>query len=597
MPTPPSLLRTLVRPFLPPVETARRYSFFKLRKDLLAGLTVSAVEVPQAMAYAVVAGVPPVYGIYTSIIQGALGALFSSSQHMATGPTNTQSLLVASALQRIVAPDAPPQRYLELVFALTLLKGLIQLAFAAARMGNLVRYVSRSVIVGLVSGAGILIFFGQLPAFLGIEAGDGADAWPGIIAPIARLVRHADEANLRAAGVGAIALALILGLQLANRFLPASLLAVIASGVAVWLLRWGPADLPLIHPLPPSLPSFALPRVEWRLIEQLLAGALALAVIGMLETVAIAKGLAAHGRTQISANQEFFNQGLTNFLSSFWQCIPGSGSFTRSALDYSSGAQTRFAAVFNAVFVAAIFLMFGRLAGYVPRAALAAVLFVIVFGLIDWRYIVRLARTSGSDTLVCAVTLIATLVAPLQYAIFLGIFLNIALYLRKASRLHLHEMIQAPGGPFLETPIHDRSGNKQVIFLQVEGDLFFGVADELQDRLAALTRSAVRVVILRLKRTHSLDATVLHVLEQFALAMHERGGHVILCGIKPELMRVFERYGLVSLIGRENLFETGGGVFQSAKQALRRAKELASSSIDTKPMELAVEEEGITYEI
>jgi sulfate permease, SulP family len=594
-----SVLRMLARPFLPPIETARHYNLVKLRKDLIAGLTVSVVEVPQAMAYAIIAGVPPVYGIYTSVIQGVIGALLSSSEHMTTGPTNTQSLLVASAVHRIVSPDTDPQRYLELVFVLTLLKGLIQLAFAAARMGNMVRYVSRSVIVGLVGGAGLLILFGQLPAFLGIDAREGAE-WPGVIGPIQRLARHADEVNPRAVGIGLLALAVMAGVRAINRLLPGALMAIVAAGVAVWTIGWGPRDLPLINPLPPSFPAFHPPRVTWGVAEQMFGGALALAVIGMLESVAIAKSIAARTGEEISANQEFFAQGLKNSVSSFWQCIPGSGSFTRSALDYAAGAETRFAAVFNAIFVAVIFLLFGPLAQYVPRAAIAAVLFVIAFGLIDWRHIVRLARTSGSDTLVCLATFAATLVAPLEYAIFIGIFLNIGLYLRRASRLHLNEMIQVTagaGGPFLETPIHDRSGNKQVVFLQVEGDLFFGVADELADRLAALTRSEARVVILRLKRTHSIDATVLHVLEQFTLAMRQRHAHVILCGIKPELMRVLKGYGLVALIGKENLFETGGGVFESAKQALRRAKHLVTSSIDTQPMERAMKEEALTYEI
>jgi SulP family sulfate permease len=299
----------------------------------------------------------------------------------------------------------------------------------------------------------------------------------------------------------------------------------------------------------------------------------------------------------VNANQEFFAQGVANLVSSFWQCIPGSGSFTRSALDHAAGAQTRFSAVFNALFVAAIFLLFGSLARFIPLSALAAVLLFIAVGLVDWRHIIRLARTSQSDTVVCAATFAATLVAPLEYAIFIGIFLNIGLYLRQASRLHLHEMIHAPGGPFLETPIHDRSGNKQVIFLQVEGDLFFGVADELQERLDALTHSEVHVAILRLKRTHSIDATALHVLEQFTDAMHRRHGHVILCGIKPELMRVLRGYDLVQRIGRENLFETGQGVFESAKQALRRAKQLCTSSIDVRPMEAAVKEDALTYDI
>ncbi len=363
------------------------------------------------------------------------------------------------------------------------------------------------------------------------------------------------------------------------------------------MLGWNNA-LPLIDPLPRGLPTFHLPFVSVEYLRQLVGGATALALLGMLESVAIAKSIAAKSGERISANQEFFAQGLKNFLTSFFQCIPGSGSFTRSALDYAAGAETRFAAVFNAIFVAIIFLLFAPQAGMIPRASLAAVLFVIAFGLIDWRYLLRMARTSRSDFAVCLASFIATLLAPLEYAIFIGIFLNIALYLRRASHLHIAEMVHLPGGrQFIERPLADRTGRQKVLFLQVEGELFFGVADELSDRLLPLLRSEVRVVIFRLKRTHSIDSTVLSVIENFTRDLQQRGGHIILCGVRPELMRVIKAYGLLSLIGRENVFEAGIGIFSSAKQAIARARILVGASIDASHLEDDLEDEPLTYEI
>jgi SulP family sulfate permease len=337
-------------------------------------------------------------------------------------------------------------------------------------------------------------------------------------------------------------------------------------------------------------------------MEDLLPGAMALAVLGLLESVAIAKTIAAQTGERIIANQESFAQGLKNFMSSFFQCIPGSASFTRSALDFAAGAETRFAAVFNALFVAVIFFAFAELAKLVPLASLAAVLLVISWRLIDFGYFPRMLRTSRSDALVFAVTVIATLIAPLEWAIFVGIFLNIALYLRTASHLHLAEMVQAPAGAgtFLERPITDRAtGEQRVMFLQLEGDLFFGVADELQEQLAKLAHQlGLRVVILRLKRTHSIDATVLHVLEQFIRDMKERGGgHVILCGLRTQLMSVLKSYGLIDQIGRENVFEAGFGVFTSAKRALERARQLVAASIDTTAIAKDLESEAHSYEI
>jgi sulfate permease, SulP family len=595
----PSFVSRLLAPFKPPVETLRHYNAHKLRKDLLAGMTISVVEVPQSMAYAIIAGVPPQYGLYTSVIQGSIGALLSSSEHMTTGPTNTQSLLVASAMHRLVDPTADPIRYLQLVFVLTLLKGLIQLAFAAAQMGSMVRYVSRSVIAGLVSGAGFLIFFGQLPAFLGIHSKVRTDL-PGILGSIYRFVHYRAEVNFRSILIGLSVIAITVGMRSISKLLPGALTGVVFAAGVIWVMGWTDAAVPLIDPLPRGFPHFHVPHMGWVEAESLFGGALALAVIGMIESVAIAKSIASRTGEKIDPNQEFFAQGFKNSLSSFFQCIPGSGSFTRSALDFAAGAETRFAAVFNAIFVGCIFWFLADEARYIPRAALAGVLFVIAAGLVEWGYLPRVLKSSRPDALVCGITFAATLFVPLEYAIFIGVFLNIALYLRQASRLHVREMVQGQrDGPFQERELTDRGGGTQVMFLQVEGDLFFGVADELRDRLAHLSRegSGVRAVVFRLRRTHSIDSTALYVLEQFTRDMHARRRHVILCGVSPELTPVLRNFGLLELIGSENFFEGGLGVFASAKDALKRARQLVGVSIDIKSITDALDDESWAYEI
>ncbi len=596
----PTLVATLLRPFSPAVETVKHYNVQKLRKDLFAGLTVSVVEVPQAMAYAVIAGVPPVYGLYTSIIQGVIGAMLSSSEHMTTGPTNTQSLLIASAVIGVMGGAKDPQRYLQLVFGLTLIKGLIQLCFAAARMGNMVRYVSRSVIVGLVSGAGFLIFFGQLPAALGIQSKVDSTL-PGILSPIKQLFLFYNELNPRAVTVAASVIGVTLLVRWINRLLPGALFAVVASAGIVWVTGWGAAQLPLIERIPRGFPSFHVPQINWRDTQSLFGGALALAVIGMLESVSIAKSIAARTGEEISANQEFFAQGLKNSVTSFFQCIPGSGSFTRSALDYAAGAETRFAAVFNACFVGLIFFFAAPAAQFIPSAALAGVLIVIAIGLVDWSYIPRVIRASRTDAIVCLITFLATLLVPLQYAIFVGVFLNIGLYLRQSTQLHVTEMIPHPagGGQFHEQELTDRTGGRQVVFLQVEGDLFFGVADDLRERLAHLTRegAGVKVVIFRLRRTHSIDSTALHVLDGFIREVHERAGTVLLCGVSPTLHTVLRHFGLIKLIGPDNVFTSGGGPFASAKAALLRARQIVGASIDIRHMDKDLDDEPWAYQI
>jgi len=566
-------------PFRPLSGTLRDYDLGKLRRDATAGLTVAVVEVPQSMAYALVAGVPPQIGLYTSIVQGLVAALFSSNERLATGPTNTQSLLVAAVVSRVVSerPGATdPELYLQLVFGLTLLKGLSQLAFAAAGMGTLLRYVSHGVVVGFTAGAGILIAVGQAGAFLGLPAREGA-ALPGVIGPLRELAAGLGQVDPRAAGIGIGTLAILLGLRRLAPRLPGALIALVVGAGVTHLAGWDAAGLAVVGDLPARLPGFALPQIGFREVEWLLGGALALATLGTIETVSIGKSLAARTGDRIRADRELLAQGLANSVGAFFQNLPGSGSFTRTALNFEAGGATRIASVLSAGGVAAILLLLAPLAGSVPLAALAGLLLAVAYRLVDLRFILRLLQSVPGDGVVCLTTLVCTLLAPLQYAIFIGIFLNVALYLRKASRLHMTEMRSTSGGAYEEQPLRDGFGRERVLFLQIEGGLFFGLADELRDRLARVVGSGVQVVVLRLKRTHMVDATILLALEEFVRGMRRQGRSVVLCGIQPELLAMLERFGLVELIGKENVFESSPGVFSSARRALARAEEIVGA--------------------
>ena len=562
-----------------PIDAARDYTLAKLTRDLVAGLTVAVVAVPQALALALIAGVPPEYGLYTLIVQCLIGSLLNSQPFLSLGPVNTQALLVAAVVTRVMGQlgDLPPgeheARYLQLVVLLTLLKGLMQVGLAGIGLGNAVRFVSQSVIVGFTAGAGILIAVGQVPGFLGIPSPRGVADWPGLVGAIQRAAPHLSEVSGPSVSVGVLSLAIVLLGRRLPRRVPSALAAMCAGAAAVALAGWTGANLPLIQPLPYGLPPFQLPLFSWSATEALLGGALALSLLGLLEVFSIGKTISGQTGQRIRPNQELMSQGLTNALSSLFQCIPGSGSFSRSALNVQAGAATLYSGVFNGLFVAAILLVFSPLAGYIPLASLAAILFVISYELVDWRAIVRMSRAHRSDTFVCLTTLGATLFLPLTYAVFVGILLNISLYLQRSSQLHLVEMVQAPDGSFAERALGIGVPAPPVVFLQLEGNLFFGVADALQDRLTSGTARA-GAIVLRLKRTLSMDSTVLSVLEQFCQEARERGAYVLLCGVRPELAQVLRAFGIVDLIGEDCLFESEPGIFVSARRALTRAREL-----------------------
>lgn len=579
------LARSASKPMLEPLgrvgQTLRSYNLDKARGDLMAGGTVAVVAIPQTMAYAIIAGLEdqPQYGLYTVIFQCAIAALFNSHPLLSVGPINTQSVLVASILTRIYTPGDGPT-YLSLVVALTFIKGLIQIALAAGRMGALVRYVSRSVIVGFTAGAGALIAAKQLRFFLGIDAPQPADAWPGVVGVYQRIAPALDGISLHALGLGVLTLVIVVSLRAVSRLIPGPLIAVAVTGGIVAAMGWTGEQLALVPEFERTLPTPSLPVFPLELLEPLIIGGLALSLLGLMEAYSIAKTLGAKTGDRVSANQELFSQGLTNFLTSFVSAIPGSGSFSRSALNHFAGGKTMISSIYASLMVLGIFLLLAPAAKFVPMTAIAAILFVVAFGLIDWRYFLTVIRASRSDAAVCGITFVSTLFLPLEYAVFVGVILNIAAYLRRASQLHLAQLVQERGGPLLERPLRDRSGREKAMFLQIEGNLFFANADELDDQLASLTQSQVQVVILRLKRTHNVDATVMTVLERFVDRMHDKGGHVLLCGVKQELHDRLQAYGLVDRIGEENVFLSQTGIFTSAKQAVRRGREIVGSSID-----------------
>jgi len=586
MPGIPELLR---KPFVPLIESTRGYNLRSLRSDAIAGLTVSVVAVPQSMAYALIAGVPAEYGLYTVIFQCFLGSLFNSQRFLSVGPINTQSLLVAATVRAATAhfdhlsEDQLGQLFVSMALALTLIKGVIQMGFAAARLGVLVKYVSTSVVVGFTAGAGVLIAAGQVAGFLGYSKVQVASErmWPGLIGIWQQTSPRFEQTDWRAVMLGVIAIVIVVVSRRVSRLVPGPLIAVAVTAGMVAAVGWTMDDFLLLKAMEGRLPG---PMVPWQGLaywQLLLSGAFALALLGLMEAYSIGSSIAAKEGQHIDANQELLSQGLTNFITGFFQCIPGSGSFSRSALNYFAGARTCYAGVFNAVFVAVIFLALADYAMYIPMSALAAILFVIAYGLVDYRYFRRTFRYSRHDAAVCVITFLSTLLLPLQYAVFVGVFLNIGMYPQQVSKLRIAEVIapeDSEQGPFTEHPVTDETGKKQVVFLALEGDLFFPMAQDLSERLTRIEASGARVVILRLTRTFSMDASVLDAIYDFVEKMKHRNGHVVFCGLQAPVREMLDEYGIVRFVGEDNVFLRGSKVLHSSRQALQRARALLVES-------------------
>ena len=400
-----------------------------VRADLLAGLTGAVVVLPQGMAFATLAGLPPQYGLYAAMLPCIVAALFGSSRLMVTGPANAISLTTMALIAPLAAVGSPD--YLRLVLTLTFLVGAMQLMLGLARVGAIVDKVPHSVIVGFTAGAAVLIVNSQLGALLGLTLPRGTSVLTNLHAAATQL-GAVQLASVVAAA--ATVLAAVLWRPL-NRYLPAMLVAVVvgtlvAHGVAAWLPEW--PRLATVQPLPGALPPLSLPDLSIDTVRSLFGATLVMTLLGLTEAVAIAKTVARRYGDTLDGNREFIGQGLANLAGAFTSALPASGSFNRSGVNVEAGARTPLAAVFAAVLLVLILFFVAPWARWLPLAVIAGLLLVVAWGLIDGREIVRLWREEPVERVPLAVTLIGTVMLSLEWAILLGI--TSALIARRVGR-------------------------------------------------------------------------------------------------------------------------------------------------------------------
>jgi SulP family sulfate permease len=569
---------------VPAFDSLRHYSLAALQRDTVAGLTVAAMAVPQAMAYAHLAGVPPEYGLYTAIVMTTVGALFDSSKQLINGPTNVICIALLSAL----APFGALEDKIAAAVLLGLMIGCIQTGITLLRLGDLTRYVSHAVIVGFTLGAGILLALDQLKNLVGlVPHGEPHDHFfKRFWLTLSQGEIHGPTLTL---GLGAIALVLAfraLNAWLKRRTLPEFLLALIISAGVVWLFGLEARGVAVIGEIPRQLPSFQVPAIDWAWVRELAGSALAIALLGLLEALAMAKAIAAQTGQKLDMNQQCLSEGLANLTGSFFQCLPGSGSLTRSAVNQQTGAVSQWSGVISAAAVAATVLLFAPLARYIPRAALAGILLVSAWYMIDRRQLVYHLRATRFDMTIVLVTAAAALFISVEFCILTGIFLSFVLYVPRAAEIHLTELTLAPERVIRERRPDDPRCSR-ILLCNLEGEFFFGASPDLEQHLegiAARAKNGVRVIVLRLKRARNLDAVCVTLLDEFLERMAERNVTVLLCGVRRDLARVLRSTGLEARLGRERIFHETVEVGSSTLAAVRRAYELIGGDLcDTCP--------------
>lgn len=590
------------------------YSWTNFRSDALAGIYVALIALPQAMAAALLAGLPLSCGLYAAIYSVIIAALFGSSRHLIVGPSNAIAILIQLGTAQILFTYYRDLSNFErdivavqILTQLTLLVAILQITAAWCRLGRLIQFVSHSVIVGYICAAAIAVVINQLFVFLGISRATGMHS---LYESGVYLVTHLDEMQWFAVIIGSGSFLLLMIFKHINPKIPAAVITLALASIVVDLLgisslsnhSWLASFYAMESPLPQVLligdtgvlsdviPNVSAPFLNMRIMNGILPVAFAIALLSVMETISVTKSIAASSGQRLSFNQEIFGLGLGNLVSAFTGGMPISGGPSRSILSYQYGSQTRFAAIFNAIFVALILFILGFFITRIPLAALAALLLFTAFKIVNMKQLLVCLKATNSDASVLWVTLLSCLFFSLDIGFYIGVVLSITLYLKKAALPQLMEYDIEQTGELKN--LHGSMVDEQRVIriIKVEGELFFGAADLFQTTLKTIAEddTSTRVIILQLKNARDMDATACLAIQQLHEYLKGSGRYLIACGMTLEVWEVFSSSGLIEQLGKENLFAFDENhPHLHMLKALSQAKVLAALS--SKPLAAGVQ--------
>jgi len=556
----------------------RHYSRAKLRADAFAAATVAMVSIPQAMGFALLAGLPPQMVLGCVIVGGLVAALFFSSRQAIFGPSNSLSLLLAATFIGLQGSALGPA---ELAVLLALLIGLVQLAAGIMRFGQVTQFISRSVVIGYSAAIGVLLVFSQVHHLLGVERAATTSLWS---APFDAL-RHALRGELDpwSTGVATGAFLLFMLIKRLRPRWPEALLGLVIFAVIDWavdLTQFGVANLGQGNAIKASLPNFTsvpLTAREAGVILDLLVPAMAIALLGMLEAVSISKSYSMRSGEPVDTNRELVAMGLGNIVSAFFASMPGSTSFARSAANFQAGARTQMSGVLSSLFVLGFMVLLSPLVNHLPIPVLAAALIRVGLNLVDREQIRIAARSTGSDAFALFGTFAYALLLPLDIAIYLGVVLALFLALRKASTPLLVEYTFNSEDEIVARDAARAREHPSIAIIHVEGELFFGAADLFQTHVRQQAENEnLQVIILRLKNARHLDATTVFALRALHDFLHNTGRHLLISGAQADVLRVLRNSGLHRHLGEENIFPAESNPNLATRKALLRARTLVS---------------------
>ena len=538
--------------FVPLIGQLGAYDRDQMRGDLSAGLTVGVMLIPQGMAYALIAGLPPIYGLYASLVPLVIYALFGTSRQLAVGPVAMVSLLVATAVAPIAGGDV--EAYVGLALLLSLMVGVLQFGLGIARFGFLVNFLSHPVLSGFTSAAALIIGLSQLKHLLGVDI----ERSPYVHEILWEAARQIGAVHGPTLLLGLASIAVLVALKRWMPSIPGALVAVAGSTAAVWAFDLAGAGVRIVGEVPGGLPAPTMPALDLGSMQAMVPSALAIALVGFMESIAVAKVYASRHRYEVDPNQELIGLGLANVGGAFFGAYPTTGGFSRTAVNDQAGAKTTLAAVFSAVVIALTLMLLTPLFYFLPKAVLAAIVMVAVVGLIDWEEARFLWTVDRWDFALMAFTFVATLSLGIEAGILAGVVVSLVVVIYQSSTPHTAVMGRLPGtDTFRNLQRNPEALTRScVVVVRMDAQLYFANVAAFKDLIDRIhvQDDALKAVVIDMYPVNDVDSTGVHALSEIIDTCSRHGVRVLLSGVKGPVMDVFRSAGLDEKVGRDNFF-------------------------------------------
>ena len=556
--------------FIPDYTWVSNLNGRRVSADAYAGFINAAIVLPQGVAFATIAGLPPEYGLYTAMITAVVAAILGSSMIMISGPTTAISAVLFATLNGMAVPETA--RYIELALMMTILVGLFQIAAGFGRLGGLVSFVSHSVMTAFTAAAAVLIAVSQLAGALGLHVERGGN----VLERLVQLFEHIGQVNLLALMIAAVTLVTAIAFQKLSPKLPGFLFALLAGAFFAWFMGAPDKGVSMVGALPPLALEFTPPTGVLRDIGTLAPGAAAIALVGLLEAISIGRAFAVRRKEAFDANQEMIGQGMSNVVGGFFQCYAGSGSFTRSGLNAAVGATSPLSGIFASLFLGLILLLIAPLVAYIPTPAMAGLILFVAWKLIDVNEIRHIATSKSPETVILLLTLSAGLFIELDFAIYVGVIASLCVFIYDSARpeLPITAPVSMPSGErkFRDVVAHDIEQCPQLVTFRLDGPLYFGSVEHVEHKIKKMRRENPKQIhmILYLKGVGKIDLAGADLLIDTIREVKTKGGSFRIVALFPPLISSLRKLHVIDELGEDHLFSSKGEAVSDATKDLNR---------------------------